>query len=208
MFGLTRKYPGRRNTAGTRRRSVQGARGLRNANAEAVRTTSRATGPQPESGEKVVSVRAWVAVIGVSWVGDSEMLSSRYSGREDVFRPQAMESFKPMADKALRVMVGSRMRAVLSFLAIPVCLETPVQLRGAWITADDLERLATRKGIATALETLADAGFNAVFPPMRARVDPADRDVLAEILFEAHRQGLEVLPRLEAGAAKIGRAHV
>jgi len=68
-------------------------------------------------------------------------------------------------------------------------------MRGAWIATEDLPLLASRADVATAMQKLGEAGLNAVFPPA------TDRDLLAQILFEAHRHGLEVLPWFDPGDA-------
>lgn len=85
------------------------------------------------------------------------------------------------------------MTPVIPLLALNLCLLAPqdealVELRGAWIAAEDLPLLASRADVASAVQQIADAGLNAVFPPS------TDSDLLARILFEAHRHGLEVLP--------------
>src|ERR1700741_89997 len=89
------------------------------------------------------------------------------------------------------------MMLAASLLLLAVQDAPPIELRGAWIAADDLAALETRAGVAAAMQTLADNGLNAVFPPL----GEADRDPLASILFEAHRHGLEVLPWFDPGDA-------
>jgi hypothetical protein len=101
--------------------------------------------------------------------------------------------------------------------------QKPVQeLRGAWISASD-GVFASQVQISKAMEALADARFDVVFPcvwdgaytlwhspaakeAFGADCDPAcgDRDLLSEILFEAHRFGLEVVPWFEAGFTAKG----
>jgi len=96
------------------------------------------------------------------------------------------------------------------------------ELRGARLSASD-GLFGSRAQIASALEALADARFNVVFPcvwdgaytlwhspvakeTFGAECDPVygERDVLSEILFEAHRFGLEVVPCFEAGFTARG----
>lgn len=86
------------------------------------------------------------------------------------------------------------MRHLLLVLALNLSPqeEPPVELRGAWIATEDL---ASRADIAGAMQQISDAGLNVVFPPS------TDRDLLARILFEAHRHGLEVVPWFDPGDA-------
>jgi len=104
-----------------------------------------------------------------------------------------------------------------------ILTQKPIQeLRGAWITPSD-GVFASQASIAKAMEALADARFNVVFPcvwdgantlwhsptakeAFGADCDPAygERDVMSEILFEAHRHGLEVVPWFEAGFTAKG----
>jgi hypothetical protein len=92
--------------------------------------------------------------------------------------------------------------------------EKPRELRGVWVTASQVDSWSTPAKIAEAMEFLAESGANAVFPPAWAEgkatfpstalkdalaVEPRGRDVLAGLVFEAHRLGLEVVPWLEPG---------
>jgi uncharacterized lipoprotein YddW (UPF0748 family) len=96
------------------------------------------------------------------------------------------------------------------------------ELRGVWIHASD-GVFASQAQIAKAMEALADARFNVVFldvwdgdytlwhsPTAKGAFgsdcDPAygERDVFLEILLEAHRVGLEVVPGFEAGFTSKG----
>jgi Glycosyl hydrolase-like 10 len=101
--------------------------------------------------------------------------------------------------------------------------QKPLQeLRGAWIRADD-GLFGSQAQLTQAMEALADAHFNVVFPcvfdgaytlwhsptakdTFGADCDPAwgERDVLSEILLAAHRVGLEVVPWFEAGFTASG----
>ena len=101
--------------------------------------------------------------------------------------------------------------------------QKPIQeLRGAWIRASD-DLFASREQISKSMEALADARFNVVLPCVfdgaytlwhsptakeasGADSDPAygERDVLSEILFEAHRFKLEVVPWFDAGFTAKG----
>jgi hypothetical protein len=96
------------------------------------------------------------------------------------------------------------MNALGTGLALCLALASPpeTQVRGAWIEATDLTRLATRREVSGAMERLSEAGILAVFPPASTAGSAGERDLLAEILFEAHRRGIEVLPWLEVRATE------
>ncbi|MDZ7269469.1 MAG: family 10 glycosylhydrolase [candidate division KSB1 bacterium] len=107
--------------------------------------------------------------------------------------------------------------------AVPLAAQTP-ELRGVWVTNVASQVLNSKPGIAAAMDSLKAAGLNAIFPVMYNNgytlypslvmlgvtgelIDPAfqGRDVLAELLAEAHRVGLEVHPWFEYGfAASFG----
>lgn len=110
------------------------------------------------------------------------------------------------------------MLAAFALVLAPVVQDDPVELRGAWISPADTSILATRAGIASAMDLLYDNGFNAVFVPAWGgglplfqspvcegvagfSIDPAykDRDPFKELVFEAHRAGLEVFATFERG---------
>ncbi len=98
------------------------------------------------------------------------------------------------------------------------------EVRGVWITNVDSDVLFSREAIAEAMGYLADNGFNVVFPVVwnkgytlfpsdvmadifgeNFRQDPLfatqGRDPLAELIVEAHRHGMEVIPWFEYGFA-------
>jgi hypothetical protein len=92
--------------------------------------------------------------------------------------------------------------------------EIPKEVHGAWVAAADADVLSARAKIAAAMEFLLDAGANVVFVPAWADgspfyrspvlkevlgIEPPEREVLEEVLFEAHRLGIEVIPWLEPG---------
>ena len=92
--------------------------------------------------------------------------------------------------------------------------ESPRELRGVWISADDRDLLASPAKIGAAMQAIAEAGANAVFVPAWTGgtttfpcaalrdafgLERPERDVLAELLLEAHRNGLEAFPWLEPG---------
>ena len=94
------------------------------------------------------------------------------------------------------------------------------EIRGIWITNTDSAVLDSQANIAEAIDFLAETGFNVVFPVvwskgatvypsqiMRSQfglaIDPryTDRDPLAELVTEARRVGLKVIPWFEYGFA-------
>lgn len=102
--------------------------------------------------------------------------------------------------------------------------EAPVELRGVWLTNVDSDVLLSREAIAEAMQFLADHHFNVVYPvvlnggmttypsaTMEAvtgvRIDPryAGRDPLAEIVAEAARHDIAVIPWFEFGFAASHR---
>lgn len=91
-------------------------------------------------------------------------------------------------------------------------------IRGVWITATDSQVLYSKKNIADAMQFLAETGFNVVFPVVWTRgytvypspimrqqfgreIDPrfAGRDPLGELVEEARKVGLSVIPWFEYG---------
>ncbi|MFE1743625.1 WG repeat-containing protein [Coleofasciculus sp. H7-2] len=95
-----------------------------------------------------------------------------------------------------------------------------METRGVWITTTDSKVLNSRQNIAAAMDFLAQTGFNVVFPviwnnaftlyPSKVmqdnfgvEIDPrySDRDPLAEMVIEARRVGLAVIPWFEYGFA-------
>ncbi len=100
------------------------------------------------------------------------------------------------------------------------------EVRGVWITNVDSDVLSSREKIAEAMDYLASRGFNVVFPvvwnkgftlyPSRtmrrefgSQLDQynlsdlpfksQNRDPLKELIVEAHRNGMEVIPWFEFG---------
>ncbi len=91
-------------------------------------------------------------------------------------------------------------------------------MRGVWIPSTDCKVLTSKQQIAEAMNFLADTGFNTVFPvvwnrgftayPSKIMLDNfgveidsryAGRDPLAELVVEANRVGLKVIPWFEYG---------
>lgn len=99
------------------------------------------------------------------------------------------------------------------------------ELRGVWITNVDSEVLNSKRKIAEMMDFLAEHNFNVVYPVVYNKgytlypskvmekefgvsVIPGDqfpgvqdRDMLAELIVEAHRVGIEVVPWFEFGFA-------
>lgn len=91
-------------------------------------------------------------------------------------------------------------------------------IRGVWIPSTDCKVLTSKQRIAEAMDFLADTGFNTVFPVVWNRGYTAypsqimreqfgveidsryqGRDPLAELIVEANRVGLKVIPWFEYG---------
>lgn len=98
------------------------------------------------------------------------------------------------------------------------------EIRGVWITNVDSDVMFSRESLADAMDYLADRGFNTVFPVVWNKgytLHPSDvaeqafgirqdpyfagqgRDPLAEIIVEAHRRGIEVMPWFEYGFSSV-----
>lgn len=96
------------------------------------------------------------------------------------------------------------------------------EIRGVWITNIDSDVMFSREATAEAMRYLADRGFNVVFPVVwnegytlypsevmartfgeAYRIDTVfanqGRDPLAELIIEAHKHGMEVIPWFEFG---------
>jgi uncharacterized lipoprotein YddW (UPF0748 family) len=95
-----------------------------------------------------------------------------------------------------------------------------IETRGVWLTTTGSEVLKSRERIAEAMDFLAQTGFNVVFPVVWTKaltlypsqvmqqtfgveIDPlfVGRDPLAEVIAEARRVGLKVIPWFEYGFA-------
>ncbi|WP_293352139.1 MULTISPECIES: family 10 glycosylhydrolase [unclassified Microcoleus] len=111
------------------------------------------------------------------------------------------------------VAVGSENRA-----SLPIYTAENTGIRGVWIPSTDCKVLTSKHRIAEAMDFLADTGFNTVFPVVWNRGYTAypsqimreqfgveidsryqGRDPLAELIFEANRVGLKVIPWFEYG---------
>lgn len=99
---------------------------------------------------------------------------------------------------------------------------TSHEIRGVWITNINSDVMFSREATAEAMQYLADRGFNVVFPVVwnegytlypsevmartfgeAYRIDTVfanqGRDPLAELIIEAHKHGMEVIPWFEFG---------
>lgn len=95
-----------------------------------------------------------------------------------------------------------------------------LSMRGVWITNTDSQVLNSQQNIASAMDLLAETGFNVVFPVVWTKgftlypsqvmhslfgveIDPryTDRDPLAEVISQARRVGIKVIPWFEYGFA-------
>ncbi len=98
------------------------------------------------------------------------------------------------------------------------------ELRGVWITNVDSDVLNSKQNIAEGMDFLAERGFNIIYPvvwnkgytlfPSEVAEDSIGylqdpvfanqgRDPLQEIIVEAHRNGMEVIPWFEYGFASV-----
>ncbi len=94
------------------------------------------------------------------------------------------------------------------------------EIRGVWLTTTASQVLNSRDNIVEAMDFLAETGFNVVFPVVwnkavtqfpsqvmqqnfGVEINPQyrGRDVLQEVIIEAHRVGLKVIPWFEYGFA-------
>jgi uncharacterized lipoprotein YddW (UPF0748 family) len=94
----------------------------------------------------------------------------------------------------------------------------PIELRGVWLTSEDEGVFESRESIAAAMEFLSQHHFNVVFPDIwresillfrsdRMRenfgieINPrySDRDPLAELIEEAHKRNIAVIPQFGSG---------
>ncbi|TAE57702.1 MAG: hypothetical protein EAZ76_06595 [Nostocales cyanobacterium] len=101
-----------------------------------------------------------------------------------------------------------------------------VEIRGVWLTKTDSKVLHSRKNIAQAMEFLAETGFNVVFPVVwnqGVTLYPSQtmwrmfgieidsrflgRDPLQELVEEARKVGLKVIPWFEYGFASSYNAN-
>lgn len=95
-----------------------------------------------------------------------------------------------------------------------------IESRGIWLTTTDSKVLRSKQRIAEAMDFLAETGFNVVFPVVwnkavtlypsqtmqqtfGVEIDPMSvgRDPLEEVVVEARRVGLKVIPWFEYGFA-------
>jgi uncharacterized lipoprotein YddW (UPF0748 family) len=95
-----------------------------------------------------------------------------------------------------------------------------IETRGVWLTNTDSQVLKSRENIARAMHFLAETGFNVVFPVVwnkavtlypsqvmqqnfAVEIDPLciGRDPLSDVVTEARRVGLKVIPWFEYGFA-------
>lgn len=126
----------------------------------------------------------------------------------------AIRSFKSLLKQQGSVSVEARSKITLPESFAP----HNIGIRGVWIPSTDCKVLTSKQRIADAMDFLADTGFNTVFPVVWNRGFTAypsqimreqfgieidsryqGRDPLAELIVEAYRVGLKVIPWFEYG---------
>ncbi|MCU0545091.1 MAG: family 10 glycosylhydrolase [Oscillatoriaceae cyanobacterium Prado104] len=132
--------------------------------------------------------------------------------------------FSPLIQSGIRGFasaVKQRLAAAISAsdrAYLPANMTSKPGMRGVWIPSTDCKVLTSKQRIAGAMDFLADTGFNTVFPVVWNRgltaypsqimreqfgveIDAryAGRDPLAELVIEAQRVGLKVIPWFEYG---------
>jgi len=126
----------------------------------------------------------------------------------------AIRSFKSLLKQQGSVSVEARSKITLPESFAP----HNTGIRGVWIPSTDCKVLTSKQRIADAMDFLADTGFNTVFPVVWNRGFTAypsqimreqfgieidsryqGRDPLAELIVEAYRVGLKVIPWFEYG---------
>ena len=126
----------------------------------------------------------------------------------------AIRSFKSLLKQQGSVSVEARSKITLPESFAP----HNTGIRGVWIPSTDCKVLTSKQRITDAMDFLADTGFNTVFPVVWNRGFTAyrsqimreqfgteidsryqGRDPLAELIVEAHRVGLKVIPWFEYG---------
>ena len=114
------------------------------------------------------------------------------------------------------ILIGATLTGCAS--KIDEIVPPPIELRGVWITNVNSKVLDSRENIAAAMDFLVQHNFNAVFPTVwhngvtvyrsnvmkttfGIEIDPkhAGRDPLAEVVEEAHKRNIAVIPWFESG---------
>lgn len=123
----------------------------------------------------------------------------------------------PLVAPALSQPAAGSASGVRSSLQVPV--RTGEEIRGVWFTANDMDVLRDRTRMQDAVRQLAALHFNTIYPvvwnsgfayypsAVSERLGLQDfqyrglqgQDILAELISEAHRQGLLVVPWFEFG---------
>lgn len=126
----------------------------------------------------------------------------------------AIHSFKSLFKQQFAVLVDAKNQITIPGTFTP----HHTGIRGVWIPSTDCKVLTSKQRIAEAMDFLADTGFNTVFPVVWNRGFTAypsqimreqfgieidaryqGRDPLAELIVEANRVGLKVIPWFEYG---------
>ncbi|MBP7460885.1 MAG: family 10 glycosylhydrolase [Candidatus Delongbacteria bacterium] len=112
--------------------------------------------------------------------------------------------------------------SLILILGYPILDARPQEVRGVWITNVDSDMLFSHARLVEGIDRLARTGFNVVYPvvwnkgmtlypsrimdslfnlPQDTLLARQKRDPLAELIVEAHRRGMEVIPWFEFGFA-------
>jgi uncharacterized lipoprotein YddW (UPF0748 family) len=126
----------------------------------------------------------------------------------------AIRNFKSLLQQQFAVPVDTRNQMTIQTTIV----QDNNGMRGVWIPSTDCKVLTSKQRIAEAMDFLADTGFNTVFPVVWNRGFTAypsqimreqfgveidsryqGHDPLAELIVEANRVGLKVIPWFEYG---------
>ena len=129
-------------------------------------------------------------------------------------------SFLFLASLITALVVGNPISAMAQSVVPDIIPQSPTQeIRGVWMTENDNDILRDRPKLQEAVSQLARLNFNTIYPVVwnsgyvlyesavaqRAEIQPFVRkglqgqDILADLVTQAHRQGLLVIPWFEFG---------
>jgi uncharacterized lipoprotein YddW (UPF0748 family) len=142
---------------------------------------------------------------------------SKQSNRKGIVSSNTLTTYKSLTALLFYVSFAT---ALLTDRWTPAIAQTPRQeIRGVWMTTNDFDTLKDRSKVQNAVTQLRRLNFNTIYPVVwnsgyvmypslvakRAGIQPfvirgADgHDILADLIAQAHRQGLRVIPWFEFG---------